>query len=134
MSTSTILYLIIAGIIALSLALFLYNYKPDSGQNLNILFIFLRFITIFSVLLLIINPKFEHLNFYSEKPKLIVAVDNSTSIKNLNQEKNALNFVSTISNSAEINNKFNVDYYTFDNSLKVSDSIKFSENETNFDD
>jgi len=134
MSTSTILYLIIAGIIALSLALFLYNYKPDSRQKLNILFIFLRFITIFSVLLLIINPKFEHLNFYSEKPKLIVAVDNSTSIKNLNQEKNALNFVSTISNSAEINNKFNVDYYTFGNSLKVSDSINFSENETNFDD
>ena len=134
MSASTILYIIIAGIMALSLALFLYNYKPDSRQKLNILFVFLRFITIFSILLLIINPKFEHINFYSEKPKLIVAIDNSASIKNLNQDKNALNFVSTIYNSAEINNKFNVDYYTFGNSLKASDSINFSENETNFDD
>lgn len=134
MSTLTILYIIIAGIIALLLALFLYNYRPESRQKLNILFIFLRFITIFSVLLLIINPKFEHINFYSEKPKLIVAVDNSASIKNLNQDKNALNFVSTISNNAEINKKFDIDHYTFGKVLKVSDSINFSETETNFDD
>ncbi len=134
MSLTTVLYIIIAGIIALLLALFLYKYKSDTRKKLNLVFIFLRFMVIFSVLLLLINPKFEQIAYYIDKPDLIVAIDNSSSIKNLNQDKNALDFVRSISNNTEINKKFNIDYYTFGNSLKASDSISFSENETNLDD
>ncbi|MCF8273455.1 MAG: VWA domain-containing protein [Flavobacteriaceae bacterium] len=133
MTSLTILYIIIAGFIALFLALFLYKYKSSNYKTLNYLFIFLRFISIFSVLLLLINPKFEHTSNYTEKPNLIVAVDNSASIKHLNQDKNVLNFVETLSNDKKLKDKFNIDFYTFGNTLNNSDSVSFSENETNLD-
>ncbi|MFH4965369.1 VWA domain-containing protein [Gaetbulibacter sp. M235] len=133
MSSLTILYIIIAGIIALFLALFLYKHKNNSHKTLNYVFTFLRFITIFSVLLLLINPKFEHVSYYTEKPNLIVAVDNSTSIKYLNQDKNALNFIETLTNNKDLQDKFNIDFHTFGNTVNNSDSIGFSENETNLD-
>ena len=54
-------------------------------SKINMLFSFLRFISIFSVLLLLINPKFEQVKLSVEKPNLIIAVDNSNSILHLNQ-------------------------------------------------
>jgi hypothetical protein len=134
MTSLTILYIIIAGIIALLLALFLYKNKTNINKTLNSLFLFLRFITIFSILLLLINPKFKQVSSYTEKPNLIVAVDNSTSIKHLNQDKNVLNFLEKISNNNKLKDKFNIDFYTFGNTLNNTDSISFSENETNIDD
>jgi len=133
MSSLTILYIIIAGIIALFLALFLYKYKNNSHSTLNYFFTFLRFITIFSVLLLLINPKFVHKSYYTEKPNLIVAIDNSASIQYLKQDNNTVKFVRSLSDNNELNNKFNIDFYTFGSTFNNKDSVSFSENETNLD-
>ena len=59
MQTETILYIIIAGILALLVALFQYMYKSKKRSKRYVLLTFLRFLTLFSVLLLLINPKFE---------------------------------------------------------------------------
>jgi len=85
MSSVTLIYIILAGILALSLALFQYFKYKKSMSKINMLFSFLRFISIFSVLLLLINPKFEQVKLSVEKPNLIIAVDNSNSILHLNQ-------------------------------------------------
>ena len=95
MLSETLLYIILSGIIALLLALFQYLYKSKTSK-LNMLFAFLRFITYFSVLLLIINPKFDKTTFYNEKPNLVVAVDNSSSVKHLKQDRKAQEFIDII--------------------------------------
>jgi len=95
MQTETIIYIILAGVGALLLALFQYIYKTKSMSKINMLFAFLRFITIFSVLLLLINPKFIQTTFSTEKPTLVIAVDNSSSIKHLNQNINVKNIAKT---------------------------------------
>ena len=87
MSTETLIYIIIAGIAALLIALFQYIYK-SKHTKLNIAFALLRFITVFLILLLLINPKFEKNNVYKEKPRLAVAVDNSESVLHLKQDTN----------------------------------------------
>ncbi|WP_233783277.1 vWA domain-containing protein [Flavivirga eckloniae] len=100
-------------------------------SKLNMLFSFLRFLTVFSILLLLVNPKFEQVRFSVEKPNLVIAIDNSSSIKHLNQSNQAVALVEELSGNDKLNDKFNVDLYTFGESLNSSDSVTFVENQTN---
>ncbi|WP_343069097.1 VWA domain-containing protein [Hyunsoonleella aquatilis] len=68
---------------------------------------------------------------FTEKPKLVLAVDNSSSVKHLKQSEKALDFVNAIKNNEELKNKFDLEVFTFDRQLINSDSISFSTNETN---
>lgn len=131
MQTETLLYIILAGIIALVLALFQYLNKNKSMSKLNMLLSFLRFITLLSVFLLLINPKFNQLTITNEKPNLVIAVDNSRSIAHLNQIDDASGVVEKLSNSSELNNKFSITTYTFGEQLNTMDSLSFSEKQTN---
>ncbi|MFV9551052.1 VWA domain-containing protein [Algibacter sp. PT7-4] len=131
MQTETLIYIIIAGIIALGLALFQYFEKRKSMTKLNMLFSFLRFISVFALLLLIINPSFNKIKVSVEKPNLVLAIDNSSSIKHLKQDKNVVNFVNKLKENKAITNKFNVSTFLFGKNLKSSDSISFLDKETN---
>jgi len=133
LTTQTIFYIILAGIIALSLALFQYSLKKKNRTSKSVLFTFLRFISIFSLLLLLINPKFEKISYYTEKPNLVVAVDNSSSIIHLNQKENVLQLVASIKNNAALSEKFNLDFFTFGNTIETSDSLTFLDKQTNID-
>ena len=130
MSLETLIYIILAGIAALLLALFQYLHKSKKSK-LNINFAVLRFVSIFAILLLIINPKFEKVTYYNEKPNLIVAVDNSESIKHLNQVDNSLQLLKTIENDVQLNEHFNIEYYKFGNIFQAKDSLNFSDSQTN---
>lgn len=131
MQKETLLYIILAGIIALLIACFQYFKKAKSMSKLNMLFAFLRFITLFSVLLLLINPQFEKNTISVEKPYLVVAIDNSNSIKYLKQNDKTIHLIEELSNNNDLKSKFNLKFYTFGESLKTSDSVSFSENQTN---
>lgn len=130
MEVQTLLYIIIAGITALLLALFQYLYKSKKGTLYGIL-AFFRFVTYFLVLLLIINPKFVKETFYTEKPNLVIAVDNSESIKHLNQDNTAISVVNAIQENEDLNNRFNVAYYTIGSDVKPLDSLNFNETQSN---
>ena len=133
MQTETLIFIILSGIIALLLALFQYWYKSSSSLKCKLLYTFLRFVTLFSILLLIVNPKFEQVELYTEKPNLILAVDNSSSIKHLNQNKNALNALELIAKNKTISDKFNVKSYVFSEGVSDIDSVKFNKSQTNID-
>ncbi|WMI67293.1 VWA domain-containing protein [Mangrovimonas sp. YM274] len=130
MNDITLLYIIIAGIIALLVALFQYIYKSKKRTKTNMLLAFLRFVTVFTVLLLLINPKFEKISYYNEKPNLVVAVDNSESIDYLQQSNNVEDIISAIKSEETINSNFNVEYYTFGKQLQALDSLSFREKQS----
>lgn len=131
MSTQSILLIILAGIIALLLALFQYKYKTKSELKGNALFVVLRFLTLFSVFLLLINPKFEQNTTYTEKPNLVIVADNSASISHLKQNEKELQFISQLKENQNLNDKFNVEYFTFGNQLNTSGSLNFKDQQTN---
>jgi len=131
LTTQTLLYIILAGIIALILALFQYRYKQKGNSRKNTLFAFLRFLSIFGILLLLINPKFEQIKVYTEKPNLILAIDNSSSIKHLNQEENVVNLLESLKSNKTLNDKFNVNAFSFGETLNIGDSLNFNEKRTN---
>jgi len=133
MHTETILYIFISGIIALFIALFQYKYKVKQFTKTDITLTILRFVTVFSLLLLLINPKFESDSVYLEKPNLVVAVDNSSSVSYLKQDQHALDFLEELKAHKEINKKFNIQTYTFGKQVKLSDSFSFTENQTHLD-
>jgi hypothetical protein len=131
MQTDTITYIIIALVIALSLALFQYLYKSKIKSNLRFLLSVFRTISIFGVLLLLINPKFESLSYYNEKPTLVVAIDNSESISYLKQDKNATQIINDLSINSELKERFNIQTYSFGKSVNSLDSLNFNERQSN---
>ncbi|MFT4669215.1 MAG: hypothetical protein ACI9HJ_000787, partial [Ulvibacter sp.] len=131
MTAETILYIITAGIISLAITVFMYGYKTKYSHSLKWLFGALRFATLFSILLLIINPKFVSETFTIEKPKLPVLVDNSASVKELNQVENVNAFISSLKENQALNDKFDLSFFSFGSVFTDSDSLTFSEKNTN---
>ena len=131
MSSQTLIYIALAGIIALLVTLFQYRYKAKQISGINkMLFPILRFITVFALLILLINPKFEKVNYYNEKPSLVVAIDNSESVEYLKQSQTVKTIVDGIKTNDALNDKFKIDYYTFGKTIKSNDSLGFSEQQT----
>lgn len=131
MTSQTILYIVISGIISIVLAAFMYGYKTKFSNKNEWLYGVLRFITLFLVLLLLINPKFKKQTYSVIKPNLPVLIDNSKSVDELNQTKNVLDFIETLKNNKDLNDKFDITYYTFGNEFKNNDSLTFTEKNTN---
>ena len=131
MQTETLIYIIISGIIALSLALFQYAYKSKLKGKRSWVLTALRFITYFSIFVLLINPKFDKVTYYNEKPNLVVAVDNSESISYLNQTQNTTDFINALKANETLNENFNLEFYSFGKEVKTTDSLSFSEKQSN---
>ncbi|PTM09417.1 MAG: hypothetical protein DA407_05845 [Bacteroidetes bacterium] len=132
MSGITLLYIILAVISALFLALFQYAYKAKNSK-LKPVYTLLRFLTIFAILLLIINPKFEKTTFFDVKPNLVIAIDNSQSISHLNQNENVIDFISNLNQNKNLKEKFNISFYDFGSEINATniDSLSFSKPQTN---
>jgi hypothetical protein len=131
LTTETILYIILAGVLSIALAVFMYGYKSKQTGLLRWVFGMLRFITLFSILLLIINPKFKSETYTIEKPKLPVLVDNSASVGELDQKENVSALIQKLKEDRELNDKFDVSYYSFGSDFRESDSLSFDEKNTN---
>lgn len=131
MTNETILYIILAGVFSAALAIFMYGYKSKQGRQLSWVFGILRFMTLFFILLLLINPKFESNIYTTQKPKLPVLIDNSESVSVLKQDENVRQLVERVEDDRELNKKFDVSLYSFGSKFAGLDSLSFSERNTN---
>ena len=130
MAVSTILYIILIGIIALITAIFFYFYKPERSRNLRYILSGLRFLSIFTILLLLLNPEIKQVTYTTIKPKLALAVDNSESIEYLRAKSGVKSLVNKLINDKRLNKRFEIDTYKFGGELQVLDSLDFLENTT----
>lgn len=123
--------IIAAGIIALIISIFQYMYKAKNRTKKHLFFALLRFLSVFTLLILLINPTFRKKSSYIEKPSLVIAVDNSSSIKHLSQNKPVIELVDKFQNSEELHDRFNVKYYTFSDRLEDTLDLSFDKKQTN---
>jgi len=131
LNSQTIIFIVISGIIALLLALFQYIYKSKKSK-VKLWLAVLRFVSIFAILLLLVNPKFEAVSYYEEKPNLVIALDNSESVAYLKQDEKAKTAFQNLISSTELQNKFNIKTFKFgENVLSSIDSFYFNERQTN---
>ncbi len=131
MQIETVLWVFLAAIFALSLIFFQYYYKTKRRGKLIILLSFLRFLGVFGILLLLINPKFIKNEYNLEKTNLVILTDNSSSIKDLNADKDAMEVLDILQQDSELKNKFKISNYNFGTDLQEADSTLFTEQNTN---
>lgn len=131
MQSTTLLLIIGAAILALGIAAFQYFFKARYKTGRNKIYALLRFLTVFGLLLLLINPKYKQITYYTEKPSLAVAIDNSTSIDHLGGKDEVLEVLSRFRESKPLNNAFEVQYFNFGTTITPLDSLRFMESQTN---
>lgn len=123
------MYIILAAIVALGIVVFQYIYKQKAKSKIYLLLAFLRFVGIFGLLLLLINPQFAQKTYTLEKPNLVILADNSTSITEKGEELKEI--ISKIKASKKISNRFKIADYKFGSDLNILDSLSFQAKNTN---
>ena len=131
MPATTIIFIITAFLLSLALAYFQYFYRAKKGWPKNAIFGTLRFLAIFSLLLLLINPRISNVEYYNEKPHLVLAVDNSSSIKEFEAGEEVKKLVEQLTTDADLGEHFEIQAFSFGRELKPSDSLDFEESQTN---
>lgn len=127
-----LLYIILIALFSIGVAYFQYFYKAKRKSVKTNLFAFLRFLSLFLLGLLLLNPKFKQTELKNIKPKLIVAADVSESVSFLKQEQQVANIIQKIRNSSILSDKFDIDYYRFGNTTElIQDSLLFRSKQTN---
>jgi hypothetical protein len=133
MTTNTILLLLLSIVIAGGLSYFQYFFKAKSKSNVIILLAFLRFLVIFGLLVLLINPIVTKNTLEITKTPLAIAVDNSSSITALKSDKKVLELYKELTSNAALREKFDIQSYQFDADLKSSKEFDFKGKQTNLD-
>ncbi|HKJ49413.1 MAG TPA: hypothetical protein VJ973_10005, partial [Christiangramia sp.] len=131
METSTILYIALALIAALGFAFFQYLYPAKKRRpGKDYIFFTLRFISVFLIILLLINPKIKSVDYEIDKPGLILLSDNSQSISYQGQGEELKRLSSSIAQNKEIQKNFEVNRLSFGESVGLNDSMNFSAGQT----
>ena len=134
MSIQTIFFIFFALLISIILATYQYAYKTKFTTKAKWIYGCLRFLTFFSLFILLINPEIKTTSYSKVKPSLPVLIDNSKSINESNQGNKIIALIKTIRENKILNNKFDIEYYTFGRELKILDSLTFDEKTTNISD
>ena len=112
MTTTTILFLLLSVIIAAGLSFYQYLYKVKNQSKLYWFLAFLRFISLFSIFLLLINPIISRKITEIKKTPLPIVVDNSKSISELKATKEAAELYLKITENKAITEKYDVQLFS----------------------
>ncbi|MEE9349820.1 MAG: VWA domain-containing protein [Flavobacteriaceae bacterium] len=131
MSNTVLFSLVAAVFIAFLIAGFQYLFKVKTKSKVNYFLFLLRFLSVLLLLVLLINPKIKKQIITTVKPSLVVLTDDSKSITKLKQANNVKRILLDIKNNKALTDKFKLDFYSFSDIVKQSDSLFFKANETN---
>ena len=133
MNKTTILLLILSVLIAAGLSYFQYFFKAKSKSNLVKFLAVLRFLAIFGILVLLINPIISKKTFETIKTPLVIAVDNSNSIVELKADAVTKELYEKLSENTDLAAKFDIQSYKFDSefqAITAINEIDFKGNQT----
>ena len=105
MQIQTLLLIILAAAVSIGVVLFQY-YKPAKNNSRPYLaLMILRFLAIFGILLLLINPKFVREQYTLQKSNLLLLVDNTSSIREAGMTEEVNRIVADISTNNSVIDK-----------------------------
>ena len=133
MTVTTILLLILSVIIAAGLSFYQYLYKVKNQSKLYWFLAFLRFISLFSIFLLLINPIISRKITEIKKTPLPIVIDNSKSISELKATKEASELYQKISENKAIAEKYDVQLFSFDDEFQSLEQLDFKGNQSHID-
>lgn len=128
MNLTAVLLTLFAFLLAGGITYFQYFHKTVIEKKVKYILAFLRFLAIFGILILLVNPKISREVFNDQKPVLALFFDNSASIKSFKAELISKNFLNEIKNNSSLAEKFDVHLYKFDQEVSILDSLNFKGN------
>lgn len=128
----TILYLTLAAIFALGFVFFTYFFRNKNLGRQTYFMGIMRFISIFTLLVLLINPKIEQIEFETVKPELVLAIDRSESIENLEKSDSLRALIKRLKENEDLNERFDISAHNFGGEIDIatSDSLNIDSNKT----
>ena len=133
MTLNSALLVVLSFLVAGGLSFFQYYYKAKNKSKLIVFLAFLRFASIFGILVLLINPVVTSETLEIVKPPLAVVVDNSSSIVALKAKEKTLEFYKALISNTDLQEKFDVQSYQFDSDFQPSNQFDFTGKQTNLD-
>lgn len=133
MTTNTVLLIVLSLGIAFAVSFYQYLYKAKSRSKVILLLAFLRFFSVFALLLLLINPIISRKTIETVKTPLPIVIDNSASMADLKSDKQALELFEKLKDNSALNDKFEVQAYQFDEDFLPADTIDFKGKQSNID-
>lgn len=133
MTTNTLFLLLLSLVIASGFSYFQYYYNAKTKLKVNLVLAFLRFLSIFLLLLLLINPIITRKSLEIIKTPLAIVVDNSSSIEVLKAKTTSLELFRQLYKNKELKEKFDVQSYQFDSEFQTSEKFDFKGKQTNID-
>jgi hypothetical protein len=133
MSLTTVLLISLAAVVALGFVIFKYFLGTKKRTGSIYFLAALRFVSIFVLLLLLINPKIKQQEFEVVKPQLLIAIDQSVSIDYLEKGDSVRLFADYLINHPKLQERFSIQTYGFGKELSRIDldSLKFKKYQTN---
>ncbi|WP_294818318.1 hypothetical protein [uncultured Flavobacterium sp.] len=133
MTASTVLWLLLSALAAFALSFYQYLFKAKKRSRLHIFLALLRFITLFSVFVLLVNPVITRKDLETVKTPLPILLDNSQSIKELGQDSLAKHLAEKLESDSSLKDKFDIQLYTFDESFETGRVADFEGKQTHID-
>ncbi len=133
MTASTVLLLLLSAFAAFAMSFYQYLFRAKTKGKIYFVLAFLRFVTLFSIFLLLINPIITRKDFETIKTPLPILVDNSLSIKELGQVPKAKELADKIAGNLGLKDKYDVQLYTFAETFELGKEPDFTGKQTHID-
>lgn len=133
MTATTVLLLIVAALAAFGLSFYQYLFRAGKKSTVLFLLAFLRFVTLFAIFVLLINPVVSRKDLQIAKTPLPVLLDNSQSVKELGQDSIAKLLAEKITSDKGLKDKYDVQLYTFDEVFETGKVPNFKGKQTHID-
>ena len=131
MQTGTILLIILSAVVALAIVLYQYYYKAKTTTPFKSVLAFLRFLALFCIFLLLINPKFTKNEYVIDKTNLVLLLDNSSSLDGQKEQEQLGQIGQQLKSNNALLENFRFNVYSFGRILNATDSLSHKESVTN---
>jgi len=131
MNEFDVLWIVLIVVLSFGLTWFQYQKQFKKQTKRAFLFAIPRFLTYLCLGLLLLNPKIKQTTYFTEKPNLVIGIDNSMSIAELTDtatyKSNLLKWI----NNKELADAFNLQVYQFGENYSTFDRLNFTDKQSN---
>ncbi|HEX7412970.1 MAG TPA: hypothetical protein VF411_02910 [Bacteroidia bacterium] len=126
-----VVFCLLAGL-AYSFLLY-HKSKQDVNKTIHYLLFTIRFLVVSSLCFFLLNPLIKNTTTFTEKPIIVIAADNSTSItKNKDSVFYKKEYPALMHKFRDaLADKYEVHFFKFDSEIKTDDTLNFKGKETN---
>ena len=118
MTSQSLLLILLAVVVAISLAVYQYIYRTKLTRKLSLILGALRFLSILGILLLLINPQITKKTYRTEKTNLVVLTDYSSSVATSSDTIRSV--LRQFAENSALSDRFQIKSYGFGGQLETT--------------